>query len=137
MAKGIRLSGRLEATPKEVYRAWLSSGGHSAMTGGKAKMSAKKGASYTAWGSYIKGKNLKLKSPSRIVQSWRGSTFPKGAPDSQLDVRIAPAGKGSRITLIHTKLPHGEAGHLRTGWRSHYLVPMRKYFAKQARKKAR
>jgi len=137
MSKGIRLSTRLSAEPKAIYRAWLSSRGHTAMTGGKAKMSARKGARYTAWGSYIKGRNLVLKPPGRIVQSWRGSSFKRGAPDSRLEVRIVPAGNGSKLTLIHTKLPRGEAGHLRKGWHTHYLIPMKKYFAKLARKTAR
>jgi activator of HSP90 ATPase len=134
MSKAIRLSVRLPVKPEVIYRAWLSSRGHTAMTGGKAKMSARKGARYAAWGKYIKGRNLALKRPSRIVQSWRGSSFPKGAPESRLEVRIVPAGNGSKLTLIHSKLPRGEAGHLRKGWRSHYLVPMKKYFTKLARK---
>jgi uncharacterized protein YndB with AHSA1/START domain len=138
MSKAIRLSARLPVKPEVVYRAWLSGRGHTAMTGGKATASARKGARYTAWGSYIKGRNLVLKPPGRIVQSWRGSTFKRGAPDSRLEVRIVPAGKGgAKLTLIHTKLPAGEAGHMRKGWRSHYLVPMKKYFTKLARKSAR
>ena len=137
MSKGIRLSTRLSAEPKAIYRAWLSSRGHTAMTGGKATASARKGARYTAWGSYIKGRNLVLKPPGRIVQSWRGSTFKRGAPDSRLEIRIVRAARGSKLTLIHTKLPRGEAGHLRKGWRTHYLIPMKKYFARLARKTAR
>ena len=138
MSKGIRLSARLPVKPEVIYRAWLSSRGHSAMTGGKAKATARKGTRFTAWGSYIKGKNLTLKRPSRIVQSWRGSSFRRSDPDSRLEIRIAPSGKSaSKITLIHTKLPRGAEGRLRKGWTAYYLRPMKKYFGKLARKSAR
>lgn len=138
MSKAIRLSARLPVKPDVIYRAWLSSRGHTAMTGGKAKTSARKGGRYSAWGKYITGRNLLLKRPSRIVQSWRGSSFRRSDPDSRLEVRIAPSGKSaSKITLIHTKLPRGAEGRLRKGWGAYYLKPMRKYFAQLARKTAR
>lgn len=138
MSKGIRLSARLPVKPEVVFRAWLSSRGHTAMTGGKATANARKGGRFTAWGKYITGKNLVLKRPSRIVQSWRGSSFRRSDPDSRLEVRIVPAGKSaSKITLIHTKLPRGAEGRLRKGWGSYYLKPMKTYFTKLARKTAR
>ena len=40
---------RLPVAPKALYKAWLSSREHSAMTGSKAKASPRKGGRFTAW----------------------------------------------------------------------------------------
>jgi uncharacterized protein YndB with AHSA1/START domain len=126
---------RLPATPEEVYRAWLSSRGHSAMTGGKAKASARVGARYTAWDGYISGKNLKLKRPRLIVQSWRNTEFAKDAPDHRVEVRLAKAGGGTKLTFIHSGLTPAGVKRYRKGWRDYYFVPMQKYFAAKRKKK--
>ena len=63
----------IPASPDEVYRAWLSSEGHSEMTGGAANASDEVGASFDAWDGYIEGKNVDLEPGRRIVQSWRWS----------------------------------------------------------------
>jgi uncharacterized protein YndB with AHSA1/START domain len=125
---------RLPAAPEEVYRTWLSSRGHAAMTGGKARASARVGARYTAWDGYIRGKNLKLKRPKLIVQSWRNTEFPKSARDHQIEVRLAKAGSGTKMTFIHSGLAPAGVRRYRKGWRDYYFVPMKKYFAAMKKK---
>ena len=125
---------RLPVKPERLYRAWLSSRGHTAMTGGKAKASARVGARYTAWDGYIRGKNLKLKRPKLIVQSWRNTEFAKGAQDHKIEVRLAKAGSGTKMTFIHSGLTPAGVRRYRKGWRDYYFVPMKKYFAAQKRK---
>jgi uncharacterized protein YndB with AHSA1/START domain len=127
---------RLPAPPAEVYRTWLSSRGHTAMTGAKAKASARVGARYTAWDGYIRGKNLKLKRPKLIVQSWRNSEFAKGAPDHKIEVHLAKAGGGTKLRFVHGGLTPAGVRRYRKGWRDYYFVPMKKYFAAK-KKKAR
>lgn len=127
------LHATIPATPREVYDAWLSSRGHSAMTGGGARTSARRGAKFTAWGRYIKGKNIKLVPGRRIVQSWRTTKFTKNDPDSQIDVLLRRTRGGTRLTLRHTNVPDGHTSYRDGGWQSHYFKPMRKYFAARRR----
>ena len=123
---------RLPVAPKALYQAWLSGREHSAMTGGSAKVSARKGGRFTAWDGWIRGKNLKLKPHWCIVQSWRTSEFPKSAPDSQIELCIHPAGKtGSKLVFIHSKLKPPQVKQYRAGWNAYYWKPMKKYFARK------
>jgi uncharacterized protein YndB with AHSA1/START domain len=137
MKNGFKISVRLSAPPEQVYRAWLSGREHSAMTGGKASVKARIGGRHTAWNGHIRGKNLKLKRNRRIVQTWRTREFPKNAPDSRIEVRIARASKGSKLTLIHTRLTPKQVRQYSSGWRTHYFKPMRKYFSAKTPAKRR
>jgi uncharacterized protein YndB with AHSA1/START domain len=140
MTNGFRLTTTLPAAPAAVYRAWLSSREHSAMTGGAATASASVGGHFTAWDGYISGRNVALKAPSHIVQTWRTTQFSASDPDSRLELSIRPSGKGgSELVLIHSGIPPEQVAGYRSGWVEHYFVPMKAYFAslRPARKPAR
>ena len=51
----------IPATPQQIYEAWLDSRGHTKMTGSAARAKPVQGATFSAWGGYIKGKNLTLR----------------------------------------------------------------------------
>ena len=137
MRDGFRTIVRLPVAPKTLYRAWLNSREHSAMTGAEATASSRVGASFTAWDGYVRGKNLRLKPYWCIVQSWRTSEFPRTAPDSQIELCIHPSGKtGSKLVFMHTKLTTPQISQYRSGWRMYYFVPMKKYFAAKKLKTA-
>jgi uncharacterized protein YndB with AHSA1/START domain len=120
----------IPATPQAIYDAWLDSDGHTAMTGGKAEISAKPGAGYTAWDGYISGKNLELMPGRRIVQSWRTTQFPEGHGDSKITVTLTPAEGGTLLKLVHSDVPDGQTSYEKGGWQTHYFEPMKKYFSK-------
>jgi hypothetical protein len=52
------ISTLIPASPQEVYRAWVSSDGHTAMTGSSATVSAEVGEEFEAWDGYIHGGTL-------------------------------------------------------------------------------
>ena len=119
----------LNAPAKDIFNTWISSEGHTKMTGGKATASNKIGGSFTAWDGYIQGKNLVLEQDKRIVQSWRTSQFESHEEDSQNEVLLVEKGDSTELTLIHSKVP--ESGeHYIKGWDEHYFQPMKKYFTK-------
>jgi activator of HSP90 ATPase len=121
------LTTTIKATAKQIYKSWLSTQGHTKMTGGVAFVSDKVGDNFTAWNDYIKGKNLVLEPYYRIVQSWRSINFEDHEPDSQIEVLLKENGDETILTLKHTKLP--ESGeHYIKGWDEHYFEPMKKYF---------
>jgi activator of HSP90 ATPase len=123
------LSDTIPATPRQIYDAWLDSRGHTAMTGSAAEATAIEGASFTAWGGYITGRNLTLEPSRRIVQSWRTTRFTANDPDSRIEVLLEPTAEGSTLTLHHTDVPDGHTGYQNGGWQEHYFEPMKRYFA--------
>jgi activator of HSP90 ATPase len=125
------LTAVVPASPQEVYDAWLDSRAHSAMTGGKARVSAKPGAAFTAWDGYISGRNVTLEPGRRIMQTWRTTKFAKADPDSEIEVLLAAVEGGTRLTLHHTNVPDGHTSYRDGGWQENYFAPMKEYFAER------
>jgi uncharacterized protein YndB with AHSA1/START domain len=123
------LTGIIPATPQQIYDAWLDSRGHTKMTGSAARAKPVQGATFSAWGGYIKGKNLTLEPGRRIVQSWRTTKFAKQDQDSQIEVLLEAVPEGTLLTLHHTNVPDGHAGYQDGGWQQHYFEPMKQYFS--------
>lgn len=124
-----RIKGVIPAAPGAVYRAWLSSAKHSAMTGAGAKVSAGAGGSFTAWDGYISGKNIELKKDGYIKQSWRTAEFDAAAADSILEITLKKIKAGTELTIVHSKVPAGHGSSLKKGWLDYYFKPMKKYFS--------
>ena len=107
MKNGFKLSMLIPASPAEIYKAWMSSQGHSAMTGSTAKVTGKAGGKFSAWDGYISGRTLELEPDRRIVQAWRTSEFADEAPDSHLEVFLEATKTGTKVTITHTEIPPG------------------------------
>ncbi len=123
------VSALIPATPEAIFDAWLDSRAHGEMTGSPAKASADPGAEFEAWDRYIRGRNVAVERPTRIVQSWRTSNFDASDPDSQIEVLFEQKSGGTRVTIRHTRLPaHGS--RYETGWPKNYFEPMRSYFSR-------
>lgn len=121
---------KIQASVKEIYTTWLSSEGHSKMTGGEAKTSNKVGDRFTAWDGYIEGKNIALEPYSGIIQSWRTSQFEETEEDSQIELVLNEVDGLTELTLIHSNVP--ESGeHYINGWDVHYFQPMKAYFSQE------
>ena len=129
MAYSFEVSGQVSASPQQVFDAWMSSEGHSAMTGGEAHLDARVGGAFDAWNGYIHGTTLVLEPPSRLVQTWRSANFADDAPDSQIEVTFLANGEGTLVTVRHSNVPDGDLGYENGGWQQSYLTPMQSYFA--------
>ncbi len=115
--------------PSEIYNSWLDSVHHTKMTGGDAFMSLKEKENFSAWGGYIKGKNIELVQDKKIVQTWRTTDFKENDEDSELIIALAPTEKGTELTLIHRNIPDGQPDY-KQGWEEHYFTPMSTYFGR-------
>jgi activator of HSP90 ATPase len=122
------MSATVPAPRKKIFEGWLNSKIHTAFTGSPATASARVGGKFSAWDGYISGTNTELTPHRRIVQAWRTTEFPPGAPASTLTLELADAKGGTRITLIHTNIPKGQATAYRQGWKDFYFIPMKAYF---------
>ena len=128
MKNGFKISAVILATPAEIYKAWLSTKGHTLMTGSPARVSGKVGGKFTAWDGYILGQTLALEADQRIVQAWRTSEFSDDAPDSHLEVSLEKTKGGTKVRITHTNIPVGQANSYKQGWKDFYFKPMKKYF---------
>ncbi len=125
----IEMSWMCDAKPKVVFDAWLSSEGHTAMTGGGAVIDATERGVFTAWDGYIFGKTTKIdKKARRVVQTWRTFEFAKQAPDSRVEVTFRAHKGKTQVLLKHTRLMPGDGAKYTVGWYQHYLEPMQRTF---------
>ncbi len=132
--KTIRQTVTLPAPPEVVYRTLVTAKGHSGFSGAPARISPKVGTMFTVWGGYIHGKNLELEPGKKIVQSWRPSeeTWPEDYY-STVSITLAPVKGGTRLTFVHSGVLPDHAGHLASGWKESYWVPLSAYFQKSRR----
>ena len=128
MKNGFSLSEIILAKPAEIYVAWLSSEGHTALTGSPAKVDGNLGGEFSAWDGYIFGRTLELTPNQRIVQAWRTSEFPDDAPDSHLEVLLEEVEDGTKVTFVHRDMPEDQVDSYRQGWEDFYFKPMKQYF---------
>ncbi len=133
MTDSLEKTAVLPASPDEIFDAWIDGAQHAAMTGADATSDPVVGGEFTAWEGYIEGHHQLLDRPHRIVQSWRSSEFPDGAPDSRLELELEPDGDGTRLRLVHTEIPAGQGVRYQSGWEEFYFAPMEAYFAARRR----
>ena len=131
----------IHAKAETIYKAWLSTEGHSAITGSPAKVDGTVNGDFTSWDGYIWGMFLELEENKRIVQAWRTAEFPSEAEDSiveiflneehgktGLDTPQKARGYSTTLTLKHSNIPEGQADGYKSGWEDFYFKPMREYF---------
>lgn len=126
MSESIELTRTVPGSPERIFKAWLAADEHTRMTGGQATVQPD--GRFTAWDGYIEGRTLEEDAPRRIVQAWRTTEFPDGAPDSRVEVLLEPQGDGTAITLKHSDIPDGQGASYESGWVEHYFDPMTEYF---------
>ncbi|MES0489388.1 MAG: SRPBCC domain-containing protein [Leptospirales bacterium] len=118
----------LSATPEQVYNSWLSTTGHSRMTGAESKANKKINGLFSAWDGYISGINIELEDNKRILQKWRTSEFKQTEEDSLLEIILVEDAQGTKLTLYHSNLP-ANGMQYQQGWQDNYFTPMNEYFA--------
>jgi activator of HSP90 ATPase len=129
MSYAYELTEIVPASPDDIYRAWMSSDEHGAMTGGSATIDPRVGGDFEAWDGYITGRTLALEPGRRIVQSWRTSEFAESDPDSEIEVLLEPVEAGTRLTLRHRNVPADQPDYEHDGWQENYFDPMKEYFS--------
>jgi activator of HSP90 ATPase len=131
MPYDFEVSDSIPASPEDIYEAWMSSAGHSAMTGGAAHIDPLVGGDFDAWDGYIHGTTLELEANRRIVQSWRTSNFTEAHADSRIEVELEGDGESTTVTVRHFNVPDDQLGYEQGGWQKSYFDPMKAYFANQ------
>lgn len=127
MADQFEVHDRFAVTPQKLYRAWLDSEEHAAMTGSEARIDPTPGGPFSAWDGYISGTTIELVEDQKIVQAWRTTEFANSDADSRLEITFQPEGDSTLIMLRHTEIPDGQGEAYRQGWTEFYFNPMHEY----------
>lgn len=96
---------QLDAKPHDVFDALLDPVKHSDFTGSPATTSRRTGARFTAWDSYISGKNIRFVKDKKIVQEWKTTEWPKGYPPSKLEFTLTAKNGRTELKMVHSKVP--------------------------------
>ena len=127
MAKIIRQSVVLAASPAALYDMYLYRNRHSAIIDAKVSIGRKPGAPFSAWDGSITGRVLQLVPKRLIVQTWRAEDWRKNDVDSTLILSFHADPRGGRIDLVQVNVPNRHAASISDGWRSFYWKPWREY----------
>jgi activator of HSP90 ATPase len=134
MAKTIQQTVRFTASPDELFDIYMDSKKHAAAVDSTASISRRVGGTFSVFDGYIKGKTLLIVPKRLIVQSWRGSDWKAGEPDSILVLTFSRATGGGQIDLVHANIPDREARGINAGWRAYYWTPWRAHLARTRRR---
>jgi activator of HSP90 ATPase len=118
----------INAKAEKIYEAYLSSEGHTAITGSPARVDGTVDGDLRAWDGYIQGMFLELEPGRRILQAWRTAEFPSDAEDSIVEILLEEIHGKTKLTLKHSNIPEGQAEDYKTGWEDFYFKPMKEYF---------
>lgn len=121
----------LPAPPGRLYAQYLNAGMHAAITGAPARIAAKPGLAFTAFGGTLSGRILQLVPRRLIVQAWRSSHWPKSELDSTLVLSFHAEKSGGRIELTHVGVPEHDFAGVSEGWEKYYWGPWRAYLSKR------
>ena len=127
--KSLRQQATIKAKPSEIYELLMDSKKHGKFTGAPAKIENKAGGKFSVHDGYIGGSNVKLIKNKKIVQMWRA----KGWPDGHYSIatfNLKPVKGGTRIDFYQSGIPSDAHTSIKSGWISHYWIPMKKTLEK-------
>ena len=131
MSRTILQAVHLSAPPARLYAQYLNSRTHATITGGPARVSAKPGSAFSAFGGTLSGRILHLVPRRLIVQAWRSSHWPKSNVDSTLVLSFHAEKGGGRIELTHVDVPEHDFAGVSEGWEKYYWAPWRVYLSRR------
>ena len=133
MPKTIQQKVTLPAPADHLYRMYLDSKRHAAITGAPVKIGARPGSPFRAFNGALSGKMLITRPGRMIVQTWRSTGFGPKDQDSILILTFWPRGRSGRIQLVHANVADRDARGVTEGWKKYYWTPWRRYLARRRR----
>ncbi len=117
----------LNATPDQVYRAFMDEETHGAVTGGVSKIDQQVGGLAEMHDGQILARNIELEPGRKIVQAWRVSAWDEGVY-TLLRITLEADGTTTKVTLDQTGCPEDMTEHLAAGWNQRYWQPLAAHF---------
>jgi activator of HSP90 ATPase len=127
MCKTIKQKVHFNAPPEVIYSLLTDSKQYASLTGKKAKIGKSAGEPFSVYGGQAIGIMVELVRNKRIVQAWRGHSFPEGI-FSMATFNLKPtAKKGTELILVHRGVPKEMIPSIELGWRKYNWDPIKKY----------
>jgi activator of HSP90 ATPase len=130
MYKSIRQVVTFQATSHEVYELLMDRDKHAGFTGAPAEISREVGGEFSAYDGFIAGMNLELAPDQRIVQTWRGNSWPEGYY-STVVFELEQLDNGTGLRFTQTGVPEQHFDEINQGWISAYWEKMAAALAKE------
>ncbi len=118
----------IDASPDEVYGAYVDMKKHAAFTGSSASGSSRVGGRFSAGDGYISAKFIVLERGRKVVHDWTTSEWPPGYPPSLVELTLRPKGGKTELTMVHSKVPAEQVERYTEGWKEFYWEPLKAYF---------
>ncbi|MGH9744902.1 MAG: SRPBCC family protein [Candidatus Acidiferrales bacterium] len=115
-----------KASPQRIYDALLDAKQFAAFTSMPADIDSKAGGAFTLFGGMIVGRIVEIVPNQRIVEAWRPTHWDPGYY-SVVKFELKAQGADTTLILDHTGFPEGDYDSLSSGWKSHYIEPLKKY----------
>ena len=92
--------------------------------GGPAKMDGNAGTRFECWGGDIHGTNTGVVKEKKLVQDWFSGDWPQ---PSRVTFTLEAEERGTRVRLVHEKVPDSDYEDIKSGWREYYMGPIKEY----------
>ena len=116
------------APVEKVWRALVDPKLMEAWGAGPALMSDQPGTKFSLWGGDIHGTNLEVEEEEKLVQDWFSGKWPE---PSRVTLSLIPEDDGTKVDLLHERVPDDEADEISDGWDSYYLGAIKSYLENQ------
>lgn len=127
MCKTIKQKVKFKAAPEEIYSLLTDSKKYAALTGKKANIGKKAGATFSVYGGQAKGIIVELVPNKRIIQAWRGHSFPEGIFSMATFNLERTSNGGTNLTLVHRGVPKDMIPFIEQGWRKYNWDPIKRF----------
>ena len=118
----------LLSPPSLVYRGWLDSYIHGALSEAMAAIDPRVDGEYRLWSGTVQGRFIQLEPYKKIVQTWRTVEFPLTSASSLVTLTFKTQKNGTRLIVRHENIPEPFFEQFRFGWEDYYFPRMERFF---------
>lgn len=130
MSRNIHQEIVFNASPQDIYKAYMNAKQHSDFTAAPAEFNGEEGGTFSCHGGRIIGRFIELVPNQRIVQAWRVNDDWEKGVYSIVKIELKSEDGKTRLTLDHSAVPEGKQDHIDSGWHKRYWEPLQQYIAK-------
>jgi len=132
-APSIRITLEVSATPAQVFRALTDSKAIQTWSGAPGRVARKAGGRFSMWDGWNTGRVLLRRPPTSLAYTWRTDGWASETADSVVRWKLVRIRTGTRVTLVHSRLPSlREYRDHKGGWMTYFLKPMERYLKTRA-----
>lgn len=124
MAREIKLTRKIHASPEEVYRALTNPFAIELWSGAPARMSEVAGEEFSLLDESIEGKNVLFIENQEIKQLW----YFGDEVASEVTIRLFPDKDSTQVWVEHKGIPDDAYDNMLEGWNDAYLDPLKSFF---------